>query len=108
MKLSIKYQHVSIALDIAAAGVGALGGPLNAMTAVIGKRGLERAIRHSAERIASRRRRTRPEPEFELATLVAAGLARDSENGVGTDADIDLRAGRTESPMSGLTTLVDA
>lgn len=108
MKLSIKYQHVSIALDIAAAGVGALGGPLNAMTAVIGKRGLERAIRHSAERIASCRRRVRPEPEFELATLVAASLARDSENGFGSGADIDLRVERADSPMSGRTTLVDA
>jgi hypothetical protein len=52
MKLIIRYDHVSIALDLAAAGIGALGGPLNAMTAVIGQRGLESALRHSARRIA--------------------------------------------------------
>jgi hypothetical protein len=67
MKLIIRYDHVSIALDIAAAGIGALGGPLNAMTAVIGKRGLESALRHSARRIADWRnpslRQPAPEPE---------------------------------------------
>jgi hypothetical protein len=31
MKIKLKYQHVSIALDVLTAGVGALGGPVNAM-----------------------------------------------------------------------------
>jgi hypothetical protein len=58
----------SVALDIAAAGIGALGGPLNAMTAVIGKRGLEGALRLSARKIAEWRnpslRQFAPEPEI--------------------------------------------
>jgi hypothetical protein len=68
MKLTINYRQVSVALDIAAAGIGALGGPLNAMTAVIGKRGLEGALRHSARKIAEWRnsslRQPAPEPEI--------------------------------------------
>jgi len=66
MKITIRYAHVSIALDIAAAGIGALGGPLNAMTAVIGKRGLETALRQSARTIADWRDPPPPasQPEF--------------------------------------------
>jgi hypothetical protein len=68
MKLTIRYDHVSVALDIAAAGIGALGGPLNALTAVIGKCGLESALRHSARRIAYWRnpslQQPGPEPEI--------------------------------------------
>jgi hypothetical protein len=68
MKLTIRYAHVSVALDIAAAGIGALGGPLNAMTAVFGKRGLEGALRLSARKIAEWRnpslRQLAPEPEI--------------------------------------------
>ena len=73
MKLTIRYDHVSIALDIAAAGIGALGGPLNAMTAVIGKRGLESALRHSARMIADWRNPPAPQPAPEPEVISPTG-----------------------------------
>jgi len=81
MKLTIRYAHVSVALDIAAAGIGALGGPLNAMTAVIGKRGLEGAIRQSARRIATWRRPTLWQPAPEPEILSPGGQEPDESRG---------------------------
>jgi hypothetical protein len=64
MKIKLKYQHVSIALDVLTAGVGALGGPVNAMTAVAGKRGIESAISHSIRAVQKwRAERELPAPE---------------------------------------------
>ena len=73
MKLTMRYEHVSIALDIAAAGIGALGGPLNAMTAVVGKRGLESALRHSARTITRWRNPPAPPPAPEPVVIPPAG-----------------------------------
>jgi len=82
MKLTIRYTHVSVALDIAAAGIGALGGPFNAMTAVIGKRGLEAAIRLSARRIATWRRPTLWQPAPEPEVLSPGGQERGEGRGL--------------------------
>ena len=65
-----------VALDIAAAGIGALGGPLNAMTAVIGKRGLESALRHSARTIADWRNPPAPPPAPEPEVIGPTGPQR--------------------------------
>ena len=94
MKLTVTYTHVSIALDIAAAGIGALGGPPNAMTAVIGKRGLESALRQSARTIGGWRNPPPPRPAPEPEIIAPSG-PRDT----GHEARRDHGLPRSARPM---------
>src|SRR6516162_4259151 len=84
MKIKLKYQHVSIALDVLTAGVGALGGPVNAMTAVAGKRGIESAMAYSIRTVqkwrAERERpASEPQPEAEVIPPTTAKPQQDAE-----------------------------
>ena len=85
MKIKLKYQHVSIALDVLTAGVGALGGPVNAMTAVAGKRGIESAMAYSIRTVQKwRAERELPalepqKPEAEVIPPTSAKPQQDAE-----------------------------
>ena len=57
----VKYFHVSVALDIVAAGLGVLGGAANAMLAVQSKRGIETFVRKSTSKVQEWRGAEKPE-----------------------------------------------